>query len=340
MIEFPPINILDVGHGNCCILHDSGETVVIDAAVGFVHTEFLKNKNVHTVDLVLVSHADADHIAGIITLLNSAIRVKRVYLNPDALRKTKIWEDFRIALHRAKKTFGTEVHTELNSNLSWKSKTGTLSIEILGPSPNLCISGSGGQTVPRPGKKISANSMSAVVRVLEGGEPIVLLPGDLDSLGLGDLCENHDKVPAKVLVFPHHGGLPGSEDPAIFTNRLLDVVNPEVIIFSIGRGKHNNPRLEIVQAIREFKAKVSVMCTQLSQGCSVGLPKTIVQGGSRASGSDSRNSCAGTISIRKSGKDLAFSPKANKHLEFINRHVPNALCKLPHRGMATPPPMP
>ena len=67
----PYLAILDVGHGNCAVLTDSKGIVVIDTGPGSALLEYLSEKNIKTIDVVLISHADQDHIGGLIQLLFS-----------------------------------------------------------------------------------------------------------------------------------------------------------------------------------------------------------------------------------------------------------------------------
>jgi competence protein ComEC len=83
--------ILDVGHGNCAILHDDEGTIVIDGGRSQTLLQFLQAEELLSIDAILVSHADDDHLGGIIeVLLARNIEVQRIFLNPDALRRTKV----------------------------------------------------------------------------------------------------------------------------------------------------------------------------------------------------------------------------------------------------------
>ncbi|RKZ63434.1 MAG: MBL fold protein, partial [Candidatus Parabeggiatoa sp. nov. 3] len=78
----PNYYVLDVGHGNSTVLVDTDGVIVIDAGPKTKLLEFLLDHNIHEIDVLLLSHADKDHIAGVIGLLASEeIRLKRVYLN-------------------------------------------------------------------------------------------------------------------------------------------------------------------------------------------------------------------------------------------------------------------
>ena len=54
------IAILDVGHGNCAVLEDEEGVVVIDAGPGGSLLQYLEDRRIEVIDLVLLSHADQE----------------------------------------------------------------------------------------------------------------------------------------------------------------------------------------------------------------------------------------------------------------------------------------
>src|SRR5687768_11406880 len=91
--------ILDVGHGNAAVVFGTDGTVVIDAGLGATLADFLEQRTVRELTAVLISHADQDHIGGLIGLLSTGlVQVGRVRLNSDALKGSKIWDDLLFEL--------------------------------------------------------------------------------------------------------------------------------------------------------------------------------------------------------------------------------------------------
>ena len=88
------LSILDVGHGNCAILFDSGGVSVFDAPLGDILLKALMQQGVDEISLAIVSHADADHLGGILSLLLTC-DVREISINPDASKHTELWRDFR-----------------------------------------------------------------------------------------------------------------------------------------------------------------------------------------------------------------------------------------------------
>jgi beta-lactamase superfamily II metal-dependent hydrolase len=327
--------VLDVGHANCAVITAGGRVSVVDAGAGNDLLEYLEETGCRTVHDVLISHADADHLGGASSLLlHGSISVERVFLNPDVMRGTATWEDFRVALRVARAQHGTEVHTQLTSTCNTQLDFGDVRFEVLHPRPEVAASGAGGHDLK--GRRITANGMSAAVRVWVDGRPEALLAGDIDATGLENLLEETPDPHARILVFPHHGGAPGTGNPYAFASRLCLAVKPEIVLFSIGRGRNGTPRPEIVAAIRHTTPGAHIACTQLSEHCSAVVPVSASAHLSRlpARGKRSNASCIGTIEFSYQSSQLQATPTLVAHRDFVQTAVSSALCL---GGQAPPP---
>ena len=328
----PKAWLLDVGHGNSAIVQAGGCVSIIDGGRGDTLVQFLSNQGIYSVDTVVVSHADADHFGGIsLLLLDKAFHVKRVFINPDQ-RQTDLWEDFAAIIEDAKQR-GTEFYLELTSTNPGIIAYDGVSLEILAPSQNLAYRTNAGRSVD--GTRLTANSMSAVVRVWAGNSPRLLITGDMDQVAFDSPVEHGSDLRAEVLIFPHHGGLPGRSDPTAFTESLLTAVYPQLVVFSIGRGQHKTPRPEIVSAALRVAKNVHIACTQLSTNCADTLPLTPTDiHAATAKGNGYNACCAGTMEISL-GQHSRYVPTRNDHLDFIMQHAPKALCRvlLPNQGL-------
>ncbi len=327
MTASPRLAILDVGHGNCAVLHDSNGTLVFDAGLGSTLNEYLRQNQIREIDALLISHSDADHLGGAINLLLSReFRINEVYLNADSSNAGSTFAIFRSALRDARENRGTRIVTQLTTTQSGSFQAGATVVEIIAPTPETVLGGPGARDLA--GKKISTNSMSVVVRLIVDNIPMALLPGDVDVDGLANLVRDHPSLPARILLFPHHGGRPGRGDPARFAHNLCSLVHPEVVIFSIGRGKHNTPNPAIVDAVHTYCAKAYVACTQLAVACAADKPSSQPVHLIRevASGKRTRSCCMGTI-ILPLLKPTETFPMLREHSDFVDRFAPTALCR-------------
>lgn len=298
--------------------------LIVDGGQGDTLARFLIDRDIYRIDTVIVSHADADHIGGISLLLSTAnFQVGRVFVNPD-IRETRLWEDF-VSVMRAARERGTKFNLELTNVNPGQLTLGGVRVEVLAPSQDIAIKTADGRSPD--GAQLTPNAMSAVVRLWAGGDPRLLIAGDIDQVGLDNLLEGNKDVTADVLLFPHHGGLPGRSSPTDFTKLLVGAVSAKLVVFSIGRGRYGNPRPEIVAAVLCSSQGAHIACTQLSEHCAFELPNSATDLQDILSESAATaTSCAGTMEISLE-PDKNYLPDRHAHLEFILQNAPTALCR-------------
>ncbi|MFI5364002.1 MAG: ComEC/Rec2 family competence protein [Candidatus Binatia bacterium] len=316
---------LDVGHGNAAVLHAQGHVCVIDAGPGTTLLEYIRTNKVTSIDLALLSHADKDHIARLLGLLTAGgIPVKRVLLNTDSEKASPTWADlvYELDLHWRNKGLIFEVALTVQQS---PITVGTTTLEILAPTPALAAMGPGSKT--RDGRRITSNTISAVIRILYEGEPISLLTGDLDAVGLEEMIGRGTVVTAPLVVFPHHGGASGIRS-ADFATRLMTAATPASVVFSVGRGRYGNPQRDVVDAVRKAIPGTRILCTQLTEQCAAKLPRdkpthltSLV-----AHGREGNRCCGGTLVLRF-GRGGGLFPRQAVHLEFIKAKAPTAMCQ-------------
>jgi competence protein ComEC len=325
-LAVPSLTILDVGHGSCAILAEASRIVVFDAGPKTGLLEFLLQHQIDTIDLVMISHADTDHIEGLIAILSTrAIAVKMVRLNTDSLKGSDVWDDLLFELDSLQKQGKTDFSPALTESDSGKFDSSDVTLEIIGPSTYLAAKGPHGKDTFE--RRITTNSISAVIRVLYKGSPVALLTGDMDLIGLDEIVRGNKNITAPILVFPHHGGNAGT-DMAAFSEKLCQLAQPEQILFSIGRGRYGTPIPEVIDRARSVNAKVKISCTQLSEHCATAVPTTEHTHISSvfAHGRDGRKCCAGSITISLSTVVGDF-PMWKEHQDFITAFAPSALCR-------------
>ncbi len=322
----PSLAILDVGHGNCAVLIDD-RVVVVDAGPGTTLLDFLESEGIKEIEAVLISHADEDHIKGLVSLFESkTVVVRLVRINSDAMKNSPTWNDLTYLLDEANKAGAVRFEVGLTTNQTGDFDTAAVRIEILAPTPGLAAKGPGSHD--HKGRRLTSNSMSAVVRLLRNGKPKVLLPGDIDEIGLENLLDAGGDIAAEIAVFPHHGGGVASGNLSSFATSFCRAGKAEKLVFSVGRGRYDTPRPEIIAAVLSEIPKVRILCTQLSEHCASQLPTTdpphLTSKVSR--GKELRRCCAGTISLSLAEKEATVFPILTAHAEFIEGAAPSALC--------------
>jgi beta-lactamase superfamily II metal-dependent hydrolase len=314
--------ILDVGHGNACILREGGVVLLVDAGRGSDVLEYLQENHIDAIDMILVSHSDADHIGGLVGLLTAGIAIKQIRLNSDAEKDSEGWRDLIFTFEDARRKGAVRFDVGLSIGEVGVEGLTRCRAEIVAPTPGLVALGAGSKD--RSGRRITSNSISASVRIHYDGVPVALLTGDMDEVSLDDCIAAGTDLGAPVVVFPHHGGLPGSGDAAEFAAKLMDRTKANKVFFSIGRLKHDNPRPEIVKIVRAKGAYVA--CTQLSKHCAEDLsgPPSDVSG-SYSAGRKKGLCCAGTVEVDLTA--AAPSLRAQEaHVKFV-ASVKTPLCQ-------------
>lgn len=264
------LSIIDVGHGNCALITTDGKNIIIDTASRTHLLRFLESVGVFDIDLVVVSHSDEDHMGGLLNLLsNSKYSVSKLVINPDAKKKSDLWEDVRALVGGAHHAGKLQVFIAVYSggeNSGWADVSDRLRLEVIAPSLKMVLGGPG---LPLPGDKkaVTSNAASIVIRAHFDNNPVVLFAADMDEVTLSEIQSCGAETEAGFLVFPHHGGLTGGGDIAVFCENILAIVKPKMVIFSNGRGRHGNPREEILDCIKEKFPDTYIACTQLSKSC-------------------------------------------------------------------------
>ena len=330
------LHVLDVGHGNSAIARSGDICAVIDAARGDPVGRHLELSGIRRIEYLILSHSDNDHVAGAARLLlDDEVEVGTAYYNADGLKDTKIWDRIQRAVSiRYRKDPGfTRRCIDIESRLELEFDG--VRLEVLHPSVEYSGHGPTRHAVEGLGR-LTSNSLSVVLRVLLDGDPVALLPADMDALAFTSILERQADIKARMLVFPHHGGLPGTSDVEAvrkFAAELVAAVEPEAVIFSIGSGTRPalNPRPEIVAGVREAAPMAHLACTQLSSHChpEPGRVTGAHLSEHHAAGRERGRCCAGTLTISRSTDGVNYEPALAKHREFVASVPKTPLCLIP-----------
>ncbi len=208
---------LDVGHGDAAVWRfPNGRTVVIDGGPTWRNhdigrmAQILDYWNCHQIDLLVASHPEADHISGLIELV----------------------EHFPVGLAIASPNVSPSLNYALLCSLStiknvyWHKATNGMNIKKLGSDYNLEVLG------PPVGKRWwSSNDASLVLRlnVRIGDDSLrILTAGDIERLGEDALILSGSSIESDLLKVSHHGS--GTSNSIEF----IDAVQPKVAIISRG----------------------------------------------------------------------------------------------------------
>jgi competence protein ComEC len=227
------ISVLDVAQGESIFIEfPNGKNLLVDGG-GFyknsldigrtVVAPFILNRGYGSIDYLLATHSDQDHISGLESIVG--------YLDvQNFLFSTMLSEDLRIKkLAENAKLAGAEI-----SQISPGSilKIGDVSLNFLHPDGSFIKS-------LKKGRYKNRNNQSLVFR-LDYGSFSALLTGDIESEAENYLVENKAHLSTTILKLPHHGSKSSS------TSKFLKAVQPKAVLVSSGylnRFGHPHPNI-------------------------------------------------------------------------------------------------
>ncbi|MGW7619651.1 ComEC/Rec2 family competence protein [Streptomyces antimycoticus] len=314
--------VLDVGHGNCAVVRDSNRCVVVDAPPGTTLFDELERCGITNIDHLVLSHSDLDHMGSAVKLLwDTRFTVGMIWYNPDGAKQSKAWQNLARQAYLRYREGGLlngqrNLNTASTADLSFSNR---VTIEVL--HPDLEMATLGPSETATPLGRLTANTLSAVLRISLENSPAVLLPADVDALALQRMISLNDDLKAHVLVFPHHGGKAKTSDSRQFASMICQAVQPELVVFSMARGgRFSNPDPEMVSGVRTARPQAHIACTQLSTHCHRETPLPAAKSHLNlhaAAGSSAGACCAGTVTISLSSGGLQITPSPDQHKQFI-----------------------
>ena len=223
------VHIINVGQGDSILVRTADNKVaLIDGGEsGSGALAYLKANGIDHVDLMIATHAHADHIGGLTDVLK-AIPVAEVVTNGEP-NSTATYEHFLDAIDSAKAVYREAKRGD-------KLQLGSLTFDVLSPE--------------NPGSGDDLNAGSLVLRLAMGNVSF-LLAGDATQAAEASILQAGENVQAQVLKVGHHGS--SSASSADF----LAAVRPEVAIYCCGAGNdYGHPHAETLAALDDIGALV------------------------------------------------------------------------------------
>lgn len=217
------ITCLDVGKADAAIftyrqctgIIDTGTEDSFDKIDAFLYEHFITS-----IDYLIISHFDRDHIGSAVAILKK-YPVKNVYY-PDYVSTKKFYAPLMEELSIAK---DDRIVTAVNENMSVQYDD--LIIELIGADdPGAILSGS---------QKID-NDMSLMCRLTLGTKKM-LFTGDIEYCRIQQILDENDDVSADWIKLPHHGAYEKNE------NMFLDMVGASCGVISTGPDKEPDKKL-------------------------------------------------------------------------------------------------
>lgn len=222
------VHFIDVGQGDCILVTSGKQSMLIDAGNnkdGNAVVQYLKSVGITSLDYVVGTHPDADHIGGLDVVIKK-LDVKKV-LMPKKQHTTKTFEDVLLAVkEKGLKITAPKVGDQM--------MLGDATITVLGPA-----------------KSYEDNNNNSIVLKVEYGTTSFLMTGDAElEAELDELQSGYD-LSSTVLKVGHHGSHSST------SKQFLDAVKPTYAVISCGvDNSYGHPHVETMNNLQDAKVTV------------------------------------------------------------------------------------
>ncbi len=220
-LEAGEVAVLDIGQGDAILIAGGeGRYALVDGGREQpLLIERLREFGVRHLDLVVMTHGDADHAGGLEAL-------------PGRIGIGEIWEQ-------------TAPH-QTGSGDRFLAEAVRLGIPVLHPEPGTRVGfGTVEIQVLGPERRYDSPNDQSIVLLVRGPARTMLLSGDIEEVAQADL----DRVEVDVLKVPHHGG--GTSDPL-----WLSSTGAELAVISVGSNDFGHPVPWVIEVLEDSGAVV------------------------------------------------------------------------------------
>lgn len=223
------VHFIDVGQGDSIFIQaPSGSTMLIDGGVkgaGETIVAYLKEQGVTELDYVVATHPDADHIGGLISVLNS-ISIKN-FIDSGKIHTSQTFEEMLTLIN--------------DKNIPYiVPKTG----DTIALDPELTVDVLGANA------GASDNNDASIVLRVAYGDISFLLMGDAGIKMEKEILAITD-VQATILKAGHHGSNTSS------SKAFIDAVYPQATILSYGQdNKYGHPHAEVIEHLQAVGSEI------------------------------------------------------------------------------------
>ena len=224
------VHYIDVGKGDATLIKCGSHAMLIDGGnnnKGTTVQLYLKKQGVESLDYVIGTHPDADHIGGLDVIVYK-YNCDTVIM-PDYEKDTKTYQELVDVIHDKNMKITYPVVGE-------QYALGEAKFTIIAPNSNSY----GG----------NANDYSVAI-LLEYGKNRFLFTGDAEEASETEMLSNGIELSADVYKVAHHGSRSAS------TQEFLNAVRPKYAVISCGEGNsYGHPHAEVLNRLRSMGVEV------------------------------------------------------------------------------------
>lgn len=224
------VHYIDVGQGDATLIKCGSHAMLIDGGnnnKGTTVQLYLKKQGVESLDYVIGTHPDADHIGGLDVIVYK-YNCEKVIM-PDYEKDTRTYQELVDVIHDKNMKITYPVVGE-------QYALGEAKFTIIAPNSNSY----GG----------NANDYSVAI-LLEYGKNRFLFTGDAEKISEAEMLTNGIDISADVYKVAHHGSRSAS------TQEFLNAVHPKYAVISCGEGNsYGHPHAEVLNRLRSMGVEV------------------------------------------------------------------------------------
>ena len=308
------VQILDVGQGSAALIRQGDSFLLMDGGdkdYSSYVVSYLKKEGVERLEYVIVSHYDADHLNGVVGVLN-AFECKQV-LSPDYKADTKVYQSYLRVIEE--KNIPVE-HPRLGDTYTFADS----SFRVVCPASY---------------SYQDANSNSLGIR-LSYGDSSFLICGDCTEESEQDVLYKGTDVHSDVYVANHHGSKYSNSE------EFLQAVSPSYVIISCGRdNSYGHPGASVMLSIQKlgaslFRTDLQGVITAVSDGSNIRFANEVCmdyRSGEEIAEADSAGN--GNVGDGNSGQDTTTTYILNTSTKKFHRPDCGSVKKMKEESRAT-----
>ncbi|AGA70428.1 ComEC/Rec2-related protein [Desulfitobacterium dichloroeliminans LMG P-21439] len=243
------VTFIDVGQGDCILIETpKGARVMVDAgpktnrfdAGEQIIVPYLLQQGIKRLDALILTHPHSDHVGGASAILET-IPVGWVGIPEDG----KDWLSLDSAEESGSGGSQWDGWEEVGLDWNLVRVLEMMTIERLTCGDTLVLDSNSRLKVLAPGAILSGtesdeNNNSLVLRLENEAGQSVLFTGDMEEELMGELYRSGQVYDADLFKVPHHGSR-----YSMMTD-LLDQIDPQAVIISVGRNSFGHPSSEVL----------------------------------------------------------------------------------------------
>ena len=227
------VSFIDVGQGDSSLLRDpAGCDILIDGgkpSAGPTVVAYLHDKGVNQIDAMIATHADSDHVGGLVNVLQTGdISVTQVLYNGRGDAASSTWNNFANAVV-AKGLTLTVAHWP--ATYTWCA----IQAQVLNPSPL---------------EPYDNDNDASVVILAQHEGTRYLFTGDISSDVDVSITLRTTLLPIDVLKVSHHGSAYAS------SAAFLSLTRPRIAVISVGPNSYGHPTTETLTRLGNIGAQI------------------------------------------------------------------------------------